>query len=281
MSEVRAGASFYVGDTDSPVAVCTLSSFDLMEQLAQSPIAARLAIIGPLETENVGLERMLMTILERPRIRWLILCGDERRGRRPAQAFLALMERGIAPDGTIPGARSKLARLSMLGPEHVAAVQRQIRVRDLVGSHDVAQITAAAEACLADDPGEFPERVALPKPEPIAIPRQTLRVREHDPSGFLVILVDRGQAQLLVEHYNPEGVLLHRFAGPGRRVTLRRARRLDHCDPHGARGLPRPRARQSRIRPAARPHLPAGRPAELNAGWPRPYMQAVLTTLHL
>jgi tetrahydromethanopterin S-methyltransferase subunit A len=214
MSEVRAGASFYQGDADSPVAVCTLSSFDLLEELAQAPIAARLAIIGPLETENVGLERMLMTLLERPRIRWLIMCGDEHRGRRPAQALACLMETGIAQDGTIPGARSKLARLSMLGPKHIGAVQRQIRVRDLVGVHDIALITAAAEACFADDPGKFPEHVALPKPEPIAVPQQTLRVREQDPSGFLVILVDRENAQLLVEHYNPEGALLHRFAGP-------------------------------------------------------------------
>lgn len=185
-----------------------------MEQLAQAPISSRLAIIGPLETENVGLERMLMTILERPRIRWLIVCGDEHRGRRPAQALTCVMEHGIAADGTIPGARSKLARLSMLGAEHVAAVQRQLRVRDLLGVRDVAQITAAAEACLGDDPGPFPEVVTLPKPEPIAVPQQTLRVREHDPSGFLVVLVDPEQAQLLVEHYSPDGALLHRFAGP-------------------------------------------------------------------
>ncbi len=214
MVEVRAGASFYIGDETSPVAVCTLSSFDLLEQLAQAPIAGRLAIIGPLETENVGLERMLMTLLERPRIRWLIVCGDEHRGRRPAQALASVMEHGIAADGTIPGARSKLARLSMLGPKHVAAVQRQIRVCDLAGVHDIAQIAEAAEACLADDPGEFTERVTLPKPEAIAIPQQTLRVREHDPSGFLVILVDRENAQLLVEHYSPDGALLHRFTGP-------------------------------------------------------------------
>ncbi len=213
-SDVRAGPSFYVGDADSPVAVCTLSSFELLEQLARAPIASRLAIIGPLETENVGLERMLMTLLERPRIRWLILCGDEHRGRRPAQALTCLMERGITPDGAIPGARSKLARLSTLGPEHVVAIQRQIRVRDLTGIHDVGRITQAVEDCLADDPGEFPERVALPRPEPIVVPRQTLRVREQDPSGFLVILVDRENARLLVEHYAPDGALLHRFVGP-------------------------------------------------------------------
>jgi tetrahydromethanopterin S-methyltransferase subunit A len=211
---VRAGPSFYAGDDTSPVAVCTLSSFDLLDDLARSPIAERLAIIGPLETENIGLERMLMTLLERPRIRWLILCGDEHRGRRPAQALRCLMEQGVAADGTIPGARSRLARLRTLGPEHVDAVRRQVRIRDLVGSHDLTRIAQAAQECLADDPGPFPEPVTLPKPEPIVVPQQTLTVREQDPSGFLVILVDREARQLLVEHYAPDGALLHRFAGP-------------------------------------------------------------------
>jgi tetrahydromethanopterin S-methyltransferase subunit A len=213
-ASVRAGPSFYAGDDASPVAVCTLSSFDLLDELARSPVAARLAIIGPLETENVGLERMIMTLLERPRIRWLILCGDEHRGRRPAQAMRCLMERGVAADGTIPGARSRLARLRTLSPEHVEAARRQVQIRDLVGVHDVAHITEVAQACLADDPGLFPERVSLPKPEPVVVPRQTLTVREQDPSGFLVILVDREAEQLLVEHYAPDGALLHRFAGP-------------------------------------------------------------------
>lgn len=212
--DIQVGPSFYMGNDESPVAVCTLSSWDLLNALAKAPIAARLAIIGPLETENIGLERMLMTLLERPRIRWLILCGDEHPGRRPAQALLALLECGVDAQGMIPGARSRLARLSTLRPEHVDAVRRQVRVRDLVGVHDIERITEVARQCLADDPGPFPERVPLPQLEPITVPQQTLKVREHDPNGFLIILVDRPGRQLLVEHYAPAGTLLHRFAGP-------------------------------------------------------------------
>jgi tetrahydromethanopterin S-methyltransferase subunit A len=49
------GPAFVDGDPNSPVAVCTLSSRDLLERLAASRIAERVAIIGPLETENIGL----------------------------------------------------------------------------------------------------------------------------------------------------------------------------------------------------------------------------------
>ena len=47
------------GNSDSPVAVCTLSSHDLLQRLARSPIVERIAMLGPLETENLGIERML------------------------------------------------------------------------------------------------------------------------------------------------------------------------------------------------------------------------------
>src|SRR5687767_13418093 len=86
---------FIPGNPDSPVAICTLSSVDLLEALRASPVAARVSIIGPLATENIGIERMLTSLLERPRIRWLVVCGDERRGPYQAQALHSLFEHGV------------------------------------------------------------------------------------------------------------------------------------------------------------------------------------------
>jgi tetrahydromethanopterin S-methyltransferase subunit A len=85
------------GNPASPVAVCTLSSHALLHQIARSPLAAQVAMLGPLETENLGIERMLTTLLRSPRIRWLVVCGDESRGRYQGQALIALFEHGIGP----------------------------------------------------------------------------------------------------------------------------------------------------------------------------------------
>lgn len=211
---VLEGASYATGDPNSPVAICTLSSFDLLQDLAGSPVASRAAILGPLETENIGIERLLTTLLEQPRIRWLIVCGDERRGPYQGQALRCLFSNGIGPEGQIPGARSRRARLRTLGGEHVETARRQVSLHDLAGVRDVVTISAAVSACIANDPGPFHERVSLPELEPITVPARPHRLSQHDPNGFFVILVDRPGGRLLVEHYSVDGALVHRIVGP-------------------------------------------------------------------
>ncbi len=202
------------GDPDSPVAICTLSSADLLRALKASPVATQVSIIGPLETENIGIDRMLTTLIERPRVRWLIVCGDERRGRYQAQALLSLFANGLGPDGSIPEARGRRARLPTLGPEHVAAVRRQITVREMIGIHDVAAIGEAVRECREKDPGPYEQTVSAPRTEPIVVPESRFRLKEHDPAGFFVVLVDRDGDRIMVEHYQVGGALAHRIVGP-------------------------------------------------------------------
>jgi tetrahydromethanopterin S-methyltransferase subunit A len=206
--------SYVAGDPDSPVAICTLSSTALCDDLAASPIAQRVSIIGPLETENLGIERMMTTLLRTPRIRWLVLCGEETRGRYQGQAVQALFSGGVDADGTIVGARGRRARLHQLTADHVDAIRRQVRLVDLIGSRDFGTISQAVDAAIADDPGIFGEPVELPLPEPILVPQRAFRLKEHDPAGFFVIQVDRAGGQLMLEHYDNDGGLMHRIAGP-------------------------------------------------------------------
>jgi tetrahydromethanopterin S-methyltransferase subunit A len=206
------GPSFNAYNADGAVAICTLSSSDLLEELSRHPIAAKVAIIGPLETENIGIEQMLTTLLQRPRIRWLIVCGDERRGRYQGQALRCVFESGVTPDGSIVGARSRRAYLKNLEPNLLAAARRQVRLRDLVRIKDPERIANEVAQCLADDPGAFAESVELARPEPIVAPTRQFRLTEHDPQGFFVVLVDRPLGQILVEHYTEGGLLAHRIA---------------------------------------------------------------------
>ena len=223
------------GNPDSPVAVCTLSSHELLREIARSPLAKQIAMLGPLETENLGIERMLATLLRAPRVRWLLMCGDEARGRYQGQALRAVFDHGIRSDGTIAQAPSRRARIRALTPEQVEAARRQVRLRDLLGEHDLDRIAAAVHDCLADDPGTFDERVGLPDAEPIEVPARPFRLAEHDPAGFFVVLVDRDANRVLVEHYTPDGSLAHRIAGPdaeslcGALIEWQLLSRLDHA----------------------------------------------------
>ena len=201
------------GNAESPVAVCTLSSHDLLRQISQADLLGRIAMLGSLETENLGIERMLITLLRAPRIRWLVVCGEEARGRYQGQALAALFQHGIQADGRIPEARSRRARLRAIDANQVEAARRQIRLRDLGGVLDLDQITRAVDECTADDPGPFTESLGIDQPEAIVVATQAFRLKEHDPAGFFVVLIDRADARLLVEHYTADGALGHRLAG--------------------------------------------------------------------
>ncbi|HZT08434.1 MAG TPA: DUF4346 domain-containing protein [Chloroflexota bacterium] len=225
----------YSGSQDSSVAICTLSSAELFAKLVGSPIGPHAALIGPLETENIGIDRMAATLLERPRIRWLIVCGQERRGPYQAQALRSLFAHGIEDDGKIIGARSRRARLRNLTVDQVAALREQVTLRDLSGVEDLASIAAAVEQCRAEKRGPFERRVAAPLPEPIRVPHTPFRLKEHDPLGFFVILADAPSGTIFVEHYLPDGSLGHRVVGPdaeslcGALIEWGLLSRLDHA----------------------------------------------------
>ena len=223
------------GDPTSPVAVCTLSSHALLDEIRGSVIAKRVAMLGPLETENLGIDRMLTTLLRSPRIRWLVVCGDEARGRYQGQALEAVFANGVEADGLIRGARSRRAKLRAITPDLVEVVRRQVSLRDLRGSHDVELIQAAVEQCIAQDRGPFDEQVELADSEPIEVSSRPFRLREHDPAGFFVVLVDRAGQRLLVEHYTADGAMAHRIVGPdaeslcGALLEWQLLSRLDHA----------------------------------------------------
>lgn len=58
------------------MAVCTLSNRDLPHRLTTAGEPA-LAIAGRCETENIGIEKVILNLLANPRIRWLVICGED------------------------------------------------------------------------------------------------------------------------------------------------------------------------------------------------------------
>lgn len=208
----EAGPLYVRGDPTSPVAVCTLSSQELLRQLAASPIIDQVAIVGPLETENLGVERMFRSLLSLRHIRWLVVCGDETRQRRQGQAVRALFQNGVGAEGEILGARGPRARLPTLRSPEVNQVRRQVTLRDLIGISDLDRVAATVAECLEQqlDPVEQASPVVEDRVE---VPPGAFRLRELDPEGFFLILIDRPAHRLVVEHYGDEGVLRHRLAG--------------------------------------------------------------------
>src|SRR5512136_702213 len=89
------------GNDYSPVAVCViLDTFDFsipaeLNELVMTGVDSGAALSGMLQTENIGLEKMICNIVGNPNIRYIVLCGRESPGHLPGESLLALKENGV------------------------------------------------------------------------------------------------------------------------------------------------------------------------------------------
>jgi tetrahydromethanopterin S-methyltransferase subunit A len=180
------------GNDYSPVAVVVLLRWireqtpPEIEQLVRVGVESGAALSGTLQTENIGIEKVICNIVANPNIRYLIVCGPESPGHLVGAALLSLARNGINERRRIIGAPSPTPYLFNLPPGHVERFRKQVSIINLVdeGSPDVLRQAVAAcyqeeptvfRDCVLHDPGAYPEpplsgkltwRVTQPEREP-------------------------------------------------------------------------------------------------------------------
>jgi tetrahydromethanopterin S-methyltransferase subunit A len=92
---------FYVGNTDSSVAVCTLSSIDLLKQISKSELLNHISIAGRLFSENKGIDSIIKYVNQNKKIKTIIVCGREVWGHKAGHSLFELHKNGIDNDGRI------------------------------------------------------------------------------------------------------------------------------------------------------------------------------------
>ncbi len=210
--ETRAGwpplpGSYRVLRYHAPVAVCTLNTEELIAALAAAAPDA-LAIVGTLQTENLGIERLMTNILGNPSIRFLVVCGDDGRkaiGHLPGQSLIALARNGVNDDRRIIDAKGKRPVLRNLEPAAVEHFRKTVEVIDLIGTSDVEQISAAVRGYAERNPGAAEPFAPAATIAPVAgrLPEKMVS----DPAGYFVVFIDRVHNLLSLEHYRNNGVL--------------------------------------------------------------------------
>jgi tetrahydromethanopterin S-methyltransferase subunit A len=191
----------------APVAVCTLTDQSLADHIARD-VGEAVAIVGTLQTENLGIERLMINILANPHIRFLVLCGPDSQkaiGHLPGQSLVALTDSGISERGRIVGAPGKRPVLKNISVGAVAHFRLSVEVVDLVGERDRSAILNTTFQCAARNPGPgeafTPEKIVVPA-------RGYLPARMvSDPAGYFVVYVDRRRSLLALEHYQSSGLL--------------------------------------------------------------------------
>ena len=94
--------NYIVSDPDAPVAVCTLGSVDLAIAVAEHPPEG-LCITGKVETENIGIEKIVKNVISNPAIRFLLCVGNEPPRHLTGATMVALFENGMDELNRIPG----------------------------------------------------------------------------------------------------------------------------------------------------------------------------------
>lgn len=192
---------------DGRVAVCTLNSTELMEQLAADP-PIDLAIVGTLHTENLGIERLIRNLLGNSRIRSLVVCGVDTQqavGHLPGQSLVSLFAQGLDEAGRIVGARGKRPVLKNVSREQVAAFVAQVQLLPMIGETDPKLIgEAIVRAAAAAPTGLLP--VIEDGIAPVVRATEPERLVS-DPAGYCVVYPDSRRRVLRLEHFRKDGVL--------------------------------------------------------------------------
>lgn len=97
---------FYQGRADSTIAICTLSSLNLLKKLANSEILQHISIVGRLLSENKGIDAIIRHVNQNQKIKTIIVCGKEVSGHKAGHSLLKLHQNGIDKNGRIIGSSS-------------------------------------------------------------------------------------------------------------------------------------------------------------------------------
>jgi len=159
------------GNDYSPVAVCViLDTFDYaipsdLNELVMAGTDTGAALSGMLQTENVGLEKLICNVVANPNIRYLVLCGRESTGHMPGESLLALKRNGVDDRGRIMGSTALTPNLSNIPVELIQRFREQVDVVNLLckpGEKDVnvpglnsKVIEKAVWSCYQEAPVEF------------------------------------------------------------------------------------------------------------------------------
>jgi tetrahydromethanopterin S-methyltransferase subunit A len=160
------------GNDYSPVAVCVvLDTFDFaipsaLNELVMTGADNGAALSGLLQTENIGIEKIICNIVANPNIRYIILCGRESTGHMPGESLLTLKQNGVDEQGRIIGSTALMPQLSNVPLELVERFRKQVvTVVNLLckpGEKDLSTpglnakiVEKAIWSCFQESPVEF------------------------------------------------------------------------------------------------------------------------------
>jgi tetrahydromethanopterin S-methyltransferase subunit A len=130
---------FYIGNTNSSICVCTLSSIKLLKEIKNSKIFENVAIVGRLFTENKGIDSMIKYVNENKKIKTIIVCGKEVWGHKSGHSLFELYKNGIDNNNKIINSTSPEPFLTVSESE-IKYFQKEIILVNLINETNIESI---------------------------------------------------------------------------------------------------------------------------------------------
>ena len=130
----------YLGNSKSSISICTLSSIQLLKDIANSELMNNIALVGRLLSENKGIDSIIRYVNSNLFVKTIILCGQEVLGHKPGYSLLTLYKNGIDSTGRIINSSSPDPVLNVSLNE-VRKFRSKIRIINKIGVTDLEEIT--------------------------------------------------------------------------------------------------------------------------------------------
>lgn len=218
----------FCGGDYCPVAVSTLGDTELADRLSQNH-PKELCIVGKTETENIGVDKVIKNTITNPTIKYLLLVGQEPKGHKSGETFVALSKNGVDEKMRVIGSTGKKPILRNVSVEEIDSFRRQVEVVDLIGCNDenliVDKIKELATKKKLSPTKEncgcavcVDEKPLPPNGETAIKEIEVIQAKEPaniimDKAGYLVILPIPEKDIITVEHYSYDNRLLRIIEG--------------------------------------------------------------------
>ena len=149
------------GNDYSPVAVVVILRWPAEEippsivALVRAGVESGAALAGTLQTENIGLEKVICNTVANPNIRYLVVCGPESEGHQVGQTIAALMANGVNERRLIVGSKAHTPYLYNIPIEFIERFRQQLTLIDLINEGSPEVVRNAVWSCYQEEPVEF------------------------------------------------------------------------------------------------------------------------------
>lgn len=129
----------YQGNPDSSIAVCTLSSIDLLKKFADSEILNHISIVGRLLSENKGIDAIVEHVNKNQKIKTIVVCGKDVWGHKSGHSLFELHKNGVGDDNRIINSTSPDPYLTV-SKSKIQYFQNNITLVNLINELDFKTI---------------------------------------------------------------------------------------------------------------------------------------------